>query len=251
VIEQKSFDYDVAIIGGGSGGYAAARNAASAGLKTVVIEGGKEVGGLCILRGCMPTKALLYAAEVMHLANHAEQWGICAENVSFNFKEVMARMKALVKGFADYREEQLRNGKFEFVRAMARFSDAYTVELFPLNGAEGKEEGRRESVRTLTARHFIIATGSAIAPSPISCIDPTTCLNSDTALKLTRLPKSMIVIGGGAVACEFAQFFQRFESHNDPTQFPCVARIRFGRHQCARRSSPPRGHDNIHGHQSN
>jgi pyruvate/2-oxoglutarate dehydrogenase complex dihydrolipoamide dehydrogenase (E3) component len=66
------FDYDLAVIGGGSGGFAAARTAASEGLKTVVIEGGEEVGGLCILRGCMPTKALLYAAEVLHLASHPE-----------------------------------------------------------------------------------------------------------------------------------------------------------------------------------
>ena len=65
------FDFDVAVIGGGSGGYAAARTTAAGGLKTVVIEGGKEVGGLCILRGCMPTKAMLYAAEVKHLAENA------------------------------------------------------------------------------------------------------------------------------------------------------------------------------------
>src|SRR3979411_1433254 len=76
---QRTFQYDLAIIGGGSCGYAAARTAASEGLKTVVIEGGEEVGGLCILRGCMPTKALLYAAEVMHLARHAEIWGIQAK----------------------------------------------------------------------------------------------------------------------------------------------------------------------------
>ena len=68
---MKRFDYDAVILGGGSAGYAAARTAAGAGLKTAVIEGGEEVGGLCILRGCMPTKALLYAAEVMHLAGHA------------------------------------------------------------------------------------------------------------------------------------------------------------------------------------
>ena len=114
---SKKFDYDVAVIGGGSGGYAAARITASAGLRTVVIEGGEEVGGLCILRGCMPTKALLYAAEVMHLASHADSWGIRAENVSFNFKQVMARKDLLVKDFADYRHEQLRSGKFEFIRA--------------------------------------------------------------------------------------------------------------------------------------
>jgi pyruvate/2-oxoglutarate dehydrogenase complex dihydrolipoamide dehydrogenase (E3) component len=75
---MKRFDFDVAVIGGGSGGYAAARTAAGAGLKTVVIEGGEEVGGLCILRGCMPTKALLYAAEVLHLANTSANRGACA-----------------------------------------------------------------------------------------------------------------------------------------------------------------------------
>lgn len=210
---KHDFNYDVAIIGGGSGGYAAARTAASAGLKIAVIEGGEEVGGLCILRGCMPTKSLLYAAEVMHLASNAEPWGIRAENVSFNFAEVMARKNLLVKGFADYRHDQLRNGKFEFIRAMARFADRHTLELLPLPKGKDEEEKRAESsktIRTLTAAYFIIATGSTIAPSPVDCVNPTTCLNSDTALQLTRLPKSMIILGGGATACEFAQFFQRF-----------------------------------------
>jgi pyruvate/2-oxoglutarate dehydrogenase complex dihydrolipoamide dehydrogenase (E3) component len=211
---SKKFDCDVAVIGGGSGGYAAARVAASAGLRTVVIEGGEEVGGLCILRGCMPTKALLYAAEVMHLASHAETWGIRAENISFNFKQVMARKDLLVKDFANYRHEQLRSGKFRFIRGMARFRDPYTIELFPLSNADSEgSEGRigtATNVQILTAKHFIIATGSAIAPSPVACIDPSACLNSDTALKLTRLPKSIIILGGGATACEFAQFFQRF-----------------------------------------
>src|SRR5436853_1713232 len=89
-------EFDLAIIGGGSAGYAAARTAAAEGLKTVVIEGGAEVGGLCILRGCMPTKALLYAAEVMHLASHARSWGIHAPEVSFNFGEVMGRKNTLI-----------------------------------------------------------------------------------------------------------------------------------------------------------
>src|SRR5438477_12041021 len=106
------YDFDVAVIGGGSGGYAAARTTAAEGLKTIVVEGGEEVGGLCILRGCMPTKALLYAAEVMHLASHPETWGIRAEEVSFNFGQVMARKDRLIKEFADYRQQQLREGKF-------------------------------------------------------------------------------------------------------------------------------------------
>src|SRR2546423_6284054 len=111
---KRAFDYDVAIIGGGSCGYSAARTAASEGLHTVVIEGGEEVGGLCILRGCMPSKALLYAAEVMHLARHAGVWGIYPREVEFDFAKVMGRKNALIKEFADYRHEQLKSGKFKF-----------------------------------------------------------------------------------------------------------------------------------------
>src|ERR1035437_8225185 len=123
---MKHYDFDVAVIVGGSGGYAAARTAAGAGLKTVVIEGGEEVGGLCILRGCMPTKALLFAAEVTHLASHPEPWGIRADNVGFDFAQVMARKDALIKDFADYRRQQLANGKFKFLRALARFTNPHT-----------------------------------------------------------------------------------------------------------------------------
>src|SRR5450755_2618368 len=104
---MKRFDFDVAVIGGGSGGYAAARTAASAGLKTVVIEGGEKVGGLCILRGCMPTKALLYAAEVKRLAERAATWGVRAGKVSFDFAKVMARKNAQIKDFAGFRVQQL------------------------------------------------------------------------------------------------------------------------------------------------
>ncbi|HVV70640.1 MAG TPA: NAD(P)/FAD-dependent oxidoreductase, partial [Verrucomicrobiae bacterium] len=192
----QSFDFDLAVIGGGSGGYAAARTAAAEGLRTVVVEGGEQVGGLCILRGCMPTKALLFASEVLHLASHAEPWGVRAEDVSFNFAQVMARKDALVKDFADYREQQLNAGKFSFVRANARFTDPHTVEL----STGGK----------ICARSFVISTGSVIAPSPLAQLNALDCLNSDTALKLKRLPKSIIVLGGGAVAVEFAQFFARF-----------------------------------------
>src|SRR5471032_2375204 len=126
---KRRFDFDVAVIGGGSGGYAAARTAAGAGLNTVVIEGGKEVGGLCILRGCMPTKALLYAAEIKHLAEHAGTWGVRAGKVGFNFTKVMARKNAQIKDFADFRVQQLNCGKFKFIRANAKFLDAYTIEL--------------------------------------------------------------------------------------------------------------------------
>jgi len=193
---MKKHDFEVAIIGGGSGGYAAARTAAAAGLKTVVIEGGAEVGGLCILRGCMPTKALLYAAEVKHLAEHAATWGVRAGKVGFDFAKVMARKNAQIKDFADFRGQQLDAGKFKFIRANARFLDAHTVEL-----SNGKK---------ITAKQFVIATGSRVAPSPLPQLDEVGFITSDEAVALKKLPKSLIILGGGAIACEFAQFFARF-----------------------------------------
>lgn len=211
------YDHDVVIIGGGSAGYAAARTAAAAGLNTAVVEGGEEVGGLCILRGCMPTKALLYAAEVMHLASHPEPWGIRTDGVGFDFARVMARKDALIGDFAKYRRQQLTDGSFRFIRGKARFIDSQTIEITsddlwsPVSTANTDRERDAGCGDTrLTAQHFIIATGSIVAPAPLPALDVVGYLTSDTALKLEKLPKSLIVLGGGAVALEFAQFFARF-----------------------------------------
>ena len=193
---MKRFDFDVAVIGGGSGGYAAARTAAAAKLKTVVIEGGAEIGGLCILRGCMPTKAMLYAAEVKHLAEHAETWGVNAGKVSFDFAKVMARKNVMIKDFADFRAQQLNAGKFKFIRANASFLDAHTVQL-----SNGKK---------LASKNFVIATGSSVAPAPLPQLNEVGFITSDDAVALKKLPKSLIILGGGAIACEFTQFFARF-----------------------------------------
>ena len=188
-------EYDAAIIGGGSAGYAAARTCAGAGLKTVVIEGGKEVGGLCILRGCMPTKALLYSAEVLHLVKNCVPFGMRACDVSFDLKEIMARKNRLIGEFADYRRGQLESGKFDFIRANAEFVDRHTLKLS--DGA------------TVRSRNFIVATGSVLAASPVPELDEVGYISSDEALELEELPKSLIVLGGGAVSVEFAQFFCR------------------------------------------
>jgi pyruvate/2-oxoglutarate dehydrogenase complex dihydrolipoamide dehydrogenase (E3) component len=232
---MQRFDFDIAIVGGGSAGYAAARTTANAGLKTVVIEGGEEVGGLCILRGCMPTKALLYNAEVAHLVKNSALFGVRTGKISFDFKKAMARKNLLIKDFADYRVNQLRSGTFEFIRANAKFLDAHTLALTSLNSEplSRQRPGLRqlsaavssvtvrgkapEDWRTpkpggnfLTAKNFVIATGSAVAPSPLCQLNDLECLTSDSALALKKLPKSLIVLGGGPTACEFAQFFARF-----------------------------------------
>jgi pyruvate/2-oxoglutarate dehydrogenase complex dihydrolipoamide dehydrogenase (E3) component len=106
----SGFDYDVAVIGGGSGGYAAARTAASAGLKTILLEGGDEVGSLRILRGYRPTQALLYAAEILYLAGHSQPWGIRAGNVGFDFGQVVARKNATINDFAEDHRLSRRSG---------------------------------------------------------------------------------------------------------------------------------------------
>ncbi len=233
---KTKFDFDVAILGGGSAGYAAARTATAAGLKTVVIEGGKEVGGLCILRGCMPSKALLYAAEVLHLARNGKTWGLKPGKIGFDFKKVMARKAAMIEDFASYRRKQLASGKFKFIRANASFVDAHTLTLEQLragragsplpaanvagqtfrqkslNHSVSGDDGAHGVTRpTITARHFVIATGSIVSPPPLPALEEVGYITSDHALSLQKLPKSLIVLGGGAIACEIAQFFARFD----------------------------------------
>jgi pyruvate/2-oxoglutarate dehydrogenase complex dihydrolipoamide dehydrogenase (E3) component len=196
-MSEAKFDFDVIVIGGGSGGYAAARTAAGKGLKTAVIDGAEELSGLCILRGCMPSKALLYAAEVKHLAEHGATWGLRIPEISFDFPAVMARKAAMIKDFADYRVKQLHDGRFKLFRAYARFTDAHTVEL---------SDGQK-----LTAKYFVISTGSVVAPPPLPELKQIGCLTSDDILSLKELPKSVIVLGGGAIAVELAQFLARFD----------------------------------------
>jgi pyruvate/2-oxoglutarate dehydrogenase complex dihydrolipoamide dehydrogenase (E3) component len=194
---KVTHDFDVVIVGGGSAGYAAARVAGAAGLRVAVVEGGEKVGGLCILRGCMPTKALLYASDVLHLARKASVWGLRVPKTGFDIEKVMARKDVMIGGFADYRHEQLNRGKFKFIRALARFTDPHTLEL-----STGK---------SITSKSFVITTGSKIAPSPLPHLNEVGYLTSDEALALKKLPASMIVLGGGAIAVEFAQFFHRFD----------------------------------------
>ncbi|HEY3861495.1 MAG TPA: NAD(P)/FAD-dependent oxidoreductase [Verrucomicrobiae bacterium] len=192
--------YDLAILGGGSAGYAAARTAR--GLKTVVIEGGAEVGGLCILRGCMPSKTLLYAAEVLHLARSAKTWGLRIPKAGFDFKAVMTRKNAMIADFAQDRQASLAGGKFRFIRARAAFTDPHAVEL---------TDAEAGAPRIVRAKHFIICTGSSVAPAALPGLAEAGYWTSDDALSPRALPRSLIVLGGGPVGVELAQCLARFD----------------------------------------
>lgn len=190
-------DYDFAIIGGGSAGYAAARTAAGLGLKTCVIEGGKEVGGLCILRGCMPSKTLIESANRFLTLRHAGEFGLSAGSVGYDGTAIIARKRRLIAEFANYRQEQLATGKFAFLRGMAAFRDAQTVMVREVDGGE----------QTVSARSFLICTGSTISWPPIEGLADAGCLTSDDVLEKPDIPASIIVLGGGPVGLEMAHYF--------------------------------------------
>jgi len=192
----QSFDYIV--IGGGSAGYAGARTAHDAGAKVAVVDGAAELGGLCILRGCMPSKILIYAAEVLHHAQHGTALGLEIPSARANLAALQERKRRLVAEFADHRVKQLESGRFQLFRQRARFTGPREVML-----ADGT---------ILTAKHFLVATGSVIARPPVPGLDKVNALTSDDILNLSQAPESVIVLGGGEVACELAQFLQRIGS---------------------------------------
>jgi len=188
--------FDVTVIGGGSAGYAAARTAAAAGAKTAVIEGADAVGGLCILRGCMPTKALLESAHRWHEITEAGKFGLKVKPIRPDLSAILARKDALIADFAGYRVTQLERGKFAFLRGQARFLGPHRLGI--------SWKGKTEIIESKT---FILATGSEIQHLDLPGLAEAGFLTSDTALTHSVLPRSLIVLGGGAIAVEFAQFY--------------------------------------------
>src|SRR5687767_9134901 len=175
-------NYDFAIIGGGSAGYSAARTAAGLGLNTVVIDGSRELGGLCILRGCMPSKTLLASASRAVSIRRAAEFGLRAGALEVRGEEILQRKRRLIGEFADYRREQLEHGKFALIRGMARFIDAHTVEIRLLDGGTQRIESRA----------FLLATGSEVSPVPLPALNDAGFWTTDDALDAAHVPESMI-----------------------------------------------------------
>ncbi|MGH8019749.1 MAG: dihydrolipoyl dehydrogenase family protein [Opitutaceae bacterium] len=191
--------YDFVAIGGGSAGFNAAKIAARFAKRVAVIDGAKELGGLCILRGCMPSKTLLYAAEMQHHARHGDRFGLRTEARAPDMPAVLERKRAIIGDFASFREKQLREGNFDLIEANARFAGPHELEL---------SDGTR-----IESKRILIGTGSNIAwPKEISGLRESKAWTSDQVLELDFVPESVIVLGGGLVACELAQYLVRMGS---------------------------------------
>src|SRR5438093_3424132 len=175
-------EYDFVVIGGGSAGYAGAALAAKLGLKTAVIEGGAEVAGLCILRGCMPSKTIIESANRFLTLRRAEEFGLRAEKISAHPGKIIARKRRLVGEFADYRRSQLEKGAFDFIRGVASFVDPHTIEVVS------------ENIRTrIKSKTYLLATGSVISCVPIPGLDETGYRDSDAVLEWAEIPESVVV----------------------------------------------------------
>lgn len=193
---REKKDFDVVVLGGGSAGYAAARTAVAEGLSVAVVDGSEELGGLCILRGCMPSKTLIESASRATTIRRASEFGLIAEPPQVDGAAIIARKRRLIAEFVSYRTGQLQDGRFTLVRGIAQFTGRNTIEIQMHNG------GRQ----SLTFRAALVATGSVIAHPPIHGIEQAGYLTSDDVLELADIPRSAIVLGGGAVALELASY---------------------------------------------
>lgn len=191
--------FDFLVIGGGSAGYAAARTAREVVERVAIVDSSKELGGLCILRGCMPSKTVIYSAEVLHQAKNGGLFGLNIPEAKVDMAKLHQRKVDTIQGFAEYRRKGLESDRFTLFRNRAEFSGPNSVIL---------NDGRE-----LTADKILISTGSVVQEPPVPGLKNLKGVwTSDEVLDLDFLPESVIVLGGGIVACELAQFLARIGS---------------------------------------
>ncbi|AWM17545.1 dihydrolipoyl dehydrogenase [Bacillus inaquosorum] len=200
-------EYDVVILGGGTGGYVAAIRAAQLGLKTAVVEKGK-LGGTCLHKGCIPSKALLRSAEVYRTAREADQFGVETEGVSLNFEKVQQRKQAVVDKLAAGVNHLMKKGKIDVYNGYGRILGPSIFS--PLPGTISVERGNGEENDMLIPKQVIIATGSRPRMLPGLEADGKHVLTSDEALQMEELPKSIIIVGGGVIGIEWASMLYDF-----------------------------------------
>lgn len=193
--------YDVAVIGAGPGGYAAAFQAADLGLHTALIDQEPQLGGVCLLRGCIPSKALLHAAKLVTDAAEAESWGIRFENPKIHLETLRERTRSIIGKLAKGVRTLANSRKVDVFQARARFTNPTTLAL---SGPEGTQ--------TLTCTHAILATGSRpVIPESLKLDDPRV-MDSTSALDLPDVPERLLVVGGGYIGLELGTVYDALGS---------------------------------------
>ena len=194
--------FDVCIIGSGPGGYVAAIRGSQVGLKVALIEKEKDarLGGTCGLRGCIPTKALLNAAHLYEKAGHFEQFGLKVEGLSYDWDKVQDYKAGVVSKNSAGVSYLMKKNKVTVFNGFGKIAGKGKVEV-------AYDGGKTE---TIEAKNIIIATGSVVRPIPGFETDGKQIVNSDQILELNNVPKSMVVLGSGAVGVEFASVYSRF-----------------------------------------
>jgi dihydrolipoamide dehydrogenase len=196
-------EFDVVVIGAGTGGYVAAIRAAQLGLRTAVVEKQKALGGTCLIWGCIPTKALLEHAHALKIVQNVKDWGVTIGDgaVGIDMNQVQARKDKIVTGLTKGVEFLFRKNKIEWIKGSASMTGRGAIDVV---------EGDKQS---LTAtKEIIIATGSVPRSVPGVEIDRKRIITSDEAIALREVPKSLLILGSGAVGVEFASIFRRFGS---------------------------------------
>ena len=192
--------FDVVIIGSGPGGYVAAIRAGQLGLKAAIVEKDTRLGGTCTLRGCIPTKQMLMSAYIYEKMQHAADFGVQASGIQLAFADVQKRKDKVVLKNVKGIEYLMKKNKVTVIKGTAKLALPGKVDV---TDAEGKKQ-------TLQTKNIIIATGSVVRPIPGFETDGKHVVNSDHILELKDVPKSLIVMGAGAVGVEFASVYSRF-----------------------------------------
>ena len=190
---------DLVVIGGGPAGYAAAIRAGQKGMKTLLIES-RDIGGTCLNRGCIPTKAFFRSQEVFHLSERAAEFGIQVKIEGVDWPKVLARKNKVVKQLTGGVRFLLRKAGVEIVDGIGSFLDNRTIEFI------GKDE-KKESIQ---AKHILISTGSKSAQLPVPGAGLEGVIDSDQMLDLPSIPEKLVVIGGGYIGMEMACILNKF-----------------------------------------
>ncbi|MBE3073167.1 MAG: FAD-dependent oxidoreductase, partial [Acidobacteria bacterium] len=196
-------EYDVVVIGAGTGGYPAAIRAAQLGLRVAVVERQKALGGTCLIWGCIPTKVLVEHAHALKIAQAAKDWGLTLDgsSVRIDMAQVQARKDRVVTGLTRGVEFLFRKNKIDWIKGTARLAGNGNVEV------TGDQPQRLHA-----SKEIIVATGSQPRSVPGVAIDRRRIITSDEAIGLREVPKSMAILGAGAIGVEFGAIFRRFGS---------------------------------------